>query len=69
MNRDLGAERPNALWLADFTYVATWAGFVHVAFFVGAFAMRIVLRPTVRRECAGRAAASRWRKSASSPLE
>ena len=42
VNRDFRAPRPNALWVADFTYVATWAGFVHVAFVVDAFARRIV---------------------------
>src|SRR5271167_4656873 len=33
---------PDRLWLADFTYVATWAGFVHVAFVIDAYARRIV---------------------------
>ena len=42
VNRQFGAERPNALWLADFTYVATWQGFVYVAFVIDAFARRIV---------------------------
>ena len=42
VNRDFKAKRPNALWVADFTYVATWAGFVHVAFVIDAFARRIV---------------------------
>jgi putative transposase len=42
VNRDFKANRPNALWVADFTYVATWAGFVHVAFVIDAFARRIV---------------------------
>jgi transposase InsO family protein len=42
VNRDFKAPRPNALWVADFTYVATWTGFVHVAFVVDAFARRIV---------------------------
>jgi putative transposase len=42
VNRDFKAPRPNVLWLADFTYVATWTGFVHVAFVVDAFARRIV---------------------------
>jgi putative transposase len=42
VNRDFKARRPNALWVADFTYVATWSGFVHVAFVVDAFARRIV---------------------------
>ena len=36
------APRPNALWVADFTYVATWAGFVYVAFVIDTFARRIV---------------------------
>ena len=34
--------RPNELWVADFTYVATWAGFVYVAFVIDVFARRIV---------------------------
>ena len=42
VNRDFEAPRPNVLWVADFTYVATWTGFVHVAFVVDAFARRIV---------------------------
>ena len=33
---------PNALWVSDFTYVATWAGFVYVAFVIDAYARRIV---------------------------
>ncbi len=36
------APRPNALWVSDFTYVATWAGLVYVAFVIGANARRIV---------------------------
>jgi hypothetical protein len=42
VNRQFRASRPNLLWLADFTYVATWQGFVYVAFVVDAFARRIV---------------------------
>jgi transposase InsO family protein len=42
VNRDFQAPRPNALWVSDFTYVATWAGFVYVAFVIDAFARRIV---------------------------
>ncbi|MEO1198392.1 MAG: IS3 family transposase [Pseudomonadota bacterium] len=42
VNRQFQAVRPNALWLSDFTYVATWAGFVYVAFVIDAFARRIV---------------------------
>ena len=42
VNRQFHAQRPNALWLSDFTYVATWAGYVYVAFVIDAFARRIV---------------------------
>ena len=42
VNRDFNASRPNALWVADLTYVATWRGFVYVAFVLDAFARRIV---------------------------
>jgi putative transposase len=42
VNRQFQAPRPNALWVADFTYVATWAGFVYVAFVIDTFARRIV---------------------------
>jgi putative transposase len=41
VNRQFRTPRPNLLWLADFTYVATWQGFVYVAFVVDAFARRI----------------------------
>ncbi len=42
VNRHFQASRPNALWVSDFTYVATWSGFVYVAFVIDAFARRIV---------------------------
>ncbi len=42
VNRDFKVERPNALWVADLTYVATWRGFVYVAFVIDAYARRIV---------------------------
>jgi transposase InsO family protein len=42
VNRRFQAPRPNALWLSDFTYVATWQGFVYVAFVIDAYARRIV---------------------------
>ena len=42
VNRQFKAPAPNRLWVADFTYVATWAGFVYVAFVIDAFARRIV---------------------------
>jgi transposase InsO family protein len=40
--RNFTVERPNALWVSDLTYVATWRGFVYVAFVIDAFARRIV---------------------------
>jgi putative transposase len=42
VDRQFTARRPNQLWVADFTYVATWRGFVYVAFVIDVFARRIV---------------------------
>lgn len=42
MQRQFVAERPNQLWVANFTYVATWHGFVYVAFVIDVFSRRIV---------------------------
>jgi transposase InsO family protein len=42
VNRQFRAPQPNVLWVSDFTYVATWQGFVYVAFVIGVFARRIV---------------------------
>lgn len=42
VNRQFKAPAPNVLWLSDFTYVATWTGFVYVAFVIDAYARRIV---------------------------
>ena len=42
VNRQFRAERPNALWVSDFTYVSTWQGFVYVAFVIDVYARRIV---------------------------
>jgi putative transposase len=42
VQRQFVATRPNELWIADFTYVATWAGFVYVAFVIDVFARCIV---------------------------
>lgn len=42
VNRQFRAPRPNTLWVSDFTYVATWQGFVYVAFVIDAFARRVV---------------------------
>jgi transposase InsO family protein len=42
VERDFRASRPNQLWVADLTYVATWAGFVYVAFVIDVFSRAIV---------------------------
>ena len=42
VNRQFRAPAPNMLWVSDFTYVATWSGFVYVAFVIDVFARRIV---------------------------
>ena len=42
VNRQFHAPAPDRLWLSDFTYVATWAGFAYVAFVIDAYARRIV---------------------------
>jgi putative transposase len=42
VNRQFTAVRPNALWVADFTYVPTWQGFVYVAFVIDVFSRFIV---------------------------
>jgi putative transposase len=42
VNRQFRVAAPNMLWVSDFTYVATWKGFVYVAFVIDAYARRIV---------------------------
>lgn len=42
VHREFKATRPNELWVADLTYVATWRGFVYVAFVIDVFSRRIV---------------------------
>lgn len=42
VNRDFSATRANQLWVADFTHVATWMGFVYVAFIIDVFSRMIV---------------------------
>ena len=42
VNREFAAIAPNRLWVADFTYVSTWSGFVYVAFIIDVYARRIV---------------------------
>jgi putative transposase len=53
VNRQFRAPHPNALWVSDFTYVATWRGFVYVAFAIDVFARRIVGRRVSRTAHAG----------------
>jgi transposase InsO family protein len=42
VNRQFRADRPNQLWVSDFTYVSTWQGWLYVAFVTDVFARRIV---------------------------
>ncbi|PXV79395.1 transposase InsO family protein [Nitrosomonas eutropha] len=42
VNRHFHADRPNQLWVSDFTYVSTWQGWLYVAFVIDVFARRIV---------------------------
>ena len=42
VNRQFKVSAPNRLWVSDFTYVSTWAGFVYVAFVIDAYSRRIV---------------------------
>ncbi len=42
VSRQFRAERPNQLWVSDFTYVSTWQGWVYVAFVIDVFSRRIV---------------------------
>ena len=53
VDRHFTATRPNQLWVSDFTYVATWRGFVYVAFVIDVFARRIVgwrVSPSLRTD-------------------
>src|SRR5574343_104825 len=42
VNRQFCAQRPNQLWVSDFTYVSTWQGWLYVAFVIDVYARRIV---------------------------
>jgi len=42
VNRQFRAQRPNRLWVSDFTHVSTWQGWLYVAFVIDVFARRIV---------------------------
>src|ERR1700687_6000854 len=59
VNRQFKAAHPNALWLSDFTYVATWAGFVYVAFVLDAYPLG-KYGPLARRPVSEVAFADRW---------
>lgn len=53
VNRQFRANRPNELWVSDFTYVSTWQGWLYVAFVIDVFARRIVgwqLSPSMRTD-------------------
>lgn len=55
VERRFRAQAPNRLWVADLTYVATWRGFVYVAFVIDAYARRIVgwrVSPSLRTDLA-----------------
>ena len=57
-NRQFMAPWPNALWVSDFTYVATWSGFAYVAFIIDAYGNRTSTTLASRTS-----AASNWRGS------
>src|SRR5260370_14212258 len=48
VNRQFHSPTPNALWVSDFTYVATWQGFVYAAFIIRPFPRPIGCRPVAR---------------------
>jgi len=53
VNRQFKADRPNQLWVSDFTYVSTWQGWLYVAFVIDVYARRIVgwqVSPSMRTE-------------------
>jgi hypothetical protein len=60
VDRDFSAQRPNQLWVADLTYVATWSGFVYVAFIIDAFS-RFLVGWQASRRCAPTWPWTRWR--------
>ena len=61
VNRQFRAPAPNMLWVSDFTYVATWAGFVYVAFVIDTYARRIVGRRASRTASSVTGEPSRYR--------
>ena len=72
VNRNFHAPAPNRLWVSDFTYVSTWAGFVYVAFIIDVFARRIVGWRVIRalvlcRSAAANGASQRSRSACQFP--
>ena len=51
VNRQFKADRPNQLWVSDFTYVSTWQGWQYVAFVIDVYARRIVFAPVLPQLC------------------
>lgn len=64
LDRDFTAAAPNLVWITDFTYVRSWAGFVYVAFIVDVFAQRIVAWHAAKGSVFTRCRQSRIRKTA-----
>jgi transposase InsO family protein len=59
VNRQFKAQRPNQLWVSDFTYVSTWQGWLYVAFVIDVFARRIADGESVT-PCAPTSSSMRW---------
>src|SRR5690554_1693206 len=59
VRRQFHADRPNQLWVSDFTYVSTWQGWLYVAFVIDVFARRIV-GWQVSRRCIRTSCSMRW---------
>ncbi len=61
VERDFTADRPNKLWVADLTYVATWIGFVYVAFIIDVFSRSGIRTGLLKRASSPRSVASATR--------
>jgi putative transposase len=60
VRRQFQASRPNELWVADFTFVATWTGFVYTAFVIDVFSRRIIGWRVGRVRCAPNWSWTHW---------
>ena len=60
VERDFSAARPNQLWVADLTYVATWSGFIYVALVIDTFS-RFLVGWQPRGRCAPTWPRTPWR--------